>query len=343
VALRLKPVGDQTMVITGASSGIGLAVARAAVARGAAVVIAARNEEALEVVAEELRGQGGRVATCPADVAKEGDVERIAGAADRAFGGFDTWVNNAAVTVYGTLEEIGMEEHRRIFDVDYFGQLRGSLVALRHLRARGGGAIINMGSILSDFTIIKQGPYCAAKHAIRSMTETLRMDVERDGLPISVTLIKPTGIHTPFPEHARNHMKLPPRIPQLIYAPELVADAVLFAAEHPRRQLYVGGNGFLLSLTARLFPRMTDRVMEAVMVRAQQSRSDPGDPRLRDNLYEPRPDGDVESHQKFFFRRRSLFLEAQKRPALAFGLCCLAGVAAYALSRSGRVRLQANG
>jgi short-subunit dehydrogenase len=333
MAAHLKRLHEQIIVLTGASSGIGLATARSAARRGASLVLAARNSDALEQVAEELRAGGVRVAVCTADVGNEADVERIAETAITEFGGFDTWVNCASVSDYGTLDAIGMDEHRRVFEVNYFGLLKGSLVALDHLRSRGGGAIINVGSILSDRAMIMQGPYSATKHAVRALTEELRMEIEREGLPISVTLIKPSGIHTPFPEHARNHMDEPPRVPQVVYGPELVADAILFAAENPKRQLYVGGNGFFISLMARLFPRMTDLVMEAAMVRGQQSPEDAGDPSMRDNLYAPQRDGQVEGNQDMFVRRQSLFLEAQKRPRLALALGSGAALALWAANR----------
>jgi short-subunit dehydrogenase len=330
---RLKPLSEQVIVITGASSGNGLATACEAVRRGAAVVLAARNERALKEIRRDLKRSGGRVAICPIDVAEDGAAERIAEVAIAEFGGFDTWVNDAAVTSYGTLEQLGMDEQRRIFDVDYFGMLQGCLTAVKHMRARGGGAIINLGSVLSDRALIKQPAYCAAKAAVRSMTESVRMDVEREGLPISVTLIKPSGIHTPFPEHGRSHMDVPPRTPQIIYGPELVADAILFAAEHRRRQIYVGGYGFMLSLLARLFPRPTDRIMEWALVRTQQSSEDPGDPRARDNLFEPKNDGSIEGSQDFAVKRWSLFLRAQKHPLMAAGIIGSAIVAAAAARR----------
>ena len=328
MAKHLKPLAEQVIVITGASSGNGLATAREAVRRGARVVLVARNGPALEKIAAEL---GENAVACAEDVADEGAANRIATAAIKAFGGFDSWVNCAAVTSYGSLEQLGLAEQRRAFDVDYFGMLQGSLVAVDHLRGRGGGAIVNVGSVLSDRAVIKQPAYSAAKAAVRSMTENLRMDVEREGLPISVTLIKPTGIHTPFPEHGRNHMEEPPRIPQVMYDPDLVADAILFAAEHPRRQIYVGGAGFIESLLARLFPRVTDRIMELSLVRAQQSDEDAGDPAMRDNLYEPKKDGLVEGTQDFRVKRWSLFLEAQKRPKTAAAIIGGVGLAVSAL------------
>ena len=330
--MRLKPLSEQTLVVTGASSGIGLATAREAVRRGASVFLVSRNEPVLATIAKEL---GSQAAFLAIDVAEDGAAERIAAAATEAFGGFDTWVNDAAVTSYGTLEQLGIAEQRRIFDVNYFGMLQGCLAAVRHYRERGGpGAIINLGSILSDRTIIKQPAYSAAKAAVRSLAEGIRMDVEREGLPISVTLIKPAGMHSPFPEHGRNHMELPPRTPQIIYDPRLVADAILFAAEHPRRQLYVGGYGFTLSLLARLFPRITDRIMELAMVRTQQTTEDPGDPAARDNLFEPKKDGSVDGSQETFVRRRSRFLQAQKHPLAATALLAGVGIAGAMAWRS---------
>ena len=330
---KLKPVGEQVIVITGATSGNGLATAREAVKRGAAVVLAARNEAVLEEVAAELRERGGRAAICVADIAERGSAGRIAEVAVDAFGGFDTWVNCAAVTSYGTLDELGMAEQRRIFDVNYFGMLEGCLTAVEHFRSRGGGAIINLGSVLSDRALIKQPAYCAAKAAVRSLSESVRMDVEREGLATSVTLIKPSGIHTPFPEHGRNHMEAAPRIPQIVYGPELVADAILFAAEHPRRQIYVGGYGFLLSVLARLFPRTTDRLMELLLVRTPQAPDDPGDPEARDNLFEPKKDGRVEGTQQVHVKRWSLFLGAQKRPLRTAVLLGCGVLAALAVQR----------
>jgi NAD(P)-dependent dehydrogenase (short-subunit alcohol dehydrogenase family) len=315
VSAKLKPLAEQVLVVTGASSGNGLAIAREAVRRGAAVVLAARNEAALHDVTEELRSGGGKVAFVAADVALESDVDRIAACAVETFGGFDTWINNAGAGLYGTLEEVEIADHRRVFDVNYFGTLYGSLAAARHLKSRGGGAIINIGSILGDRAIILQGPYSATKHAVQGLTDTLRMELERERANISVTLIKPGGCGTPYPEHARNYMSVPPRIPQPLYAPSVIADAVLFACETPRRSMYIGSGGMGFSLLSQLAPRLTDLVMEAVGAQVQQSRDDPGDPAKRDNLYEHRVDGTEKTAQRVWMRKSSLTVAAQKLPA----------------------------
>ena len=315
MSIKLKPLNEQVIVITGASSGIGLATATEALKQGAAVVMASRGIAQLEQLRDEFKAQGSRIAICEADMAVPEDVEKIAETAIREFGGFDTWVNNAAAAVYGTMEEMDWNDHKRVFDVNYFGLLKGSLVALKHLREKG-GAIINVGSIVSDRTVIIQGAYSASKHAVLAATDALRMEINRAKAPISVTLIKPGSIHTPYPEHAKNYMDEPARIPAILYDPRLVADAILFAAVHPKRQLYIGGTGYLAAKMGQLLPHVMDAMMEKFAVKAQQAPLDLGDPALRDNLYESRA-GKIEGNQDFYVRRNSFFLSAQKHPLAA--------------------------
>jgi len=310
MAITLKPLRDQIIVVTGATSGNGLAIVEEAMRRGAGVVATARNKAALEALRDRLSADGGRIAICVADVSDMPAVERVAGVAVEAFGGFDSWVNNAGTGTYGTLEQVPVADHRRVFDVNYFGVLHGSLVAAHHLRGRG-GAIVNVGSILSDRAIVQQGPYCATKHAVQALTDTLRMELEKEGAGISVTLIKPGAIDTPFPEHARNFMDQPPRLPPPLYAPSVVADAVLFACEIPRRTLYAGGGGLLSALLSNAAPRLSDKIMELVGTVAQQKPEDPGDPARRDNLYTPRVDA-LRGSQDVHARASSSVLQVQK-------------------------------
>jgi len=314
MAARLKPLSEQTIVIVGASSGIGLATARLAAERGASVVLVARNQDALRDVADGINAKGGRAVFMAADIADEGAPVRIADFAQREFGGFDTWVNDAAVAMFARLDETTMSEHRQIFEVGYFGLVNASLVAARHLKTRG-GAIINVGSILSERSIPLQGAYAAMKHAVQGFTETLRMELEMNDAPISVTLIKPTGIHTPYPEHARNKLGKPAAIPPTVYDPRLVAEAICHAAEHPKRAMIVGGQGIVLTKLAAMFPRTPDKIMETMSGERMQTIDQPARPGTADNLFRARKDGRTESHHDQYVRRQSYTLKAQMHPA----------------------------
>lgn len=312
MAISLKPLDQQRIVITGASSGIGLATARMAAEAGAAVVLASRNNEALRKIVREIEEKGGRATFVDVDIADEDAPQRIGQAARQAYGGFDTWVNDAAVAMYARLLDTTMAEHRRLFDVGYFGLVNASLYAAREL-SRQGGAIINIGSVLSDRSVPVQGAYSAMKHAVKGFTDTLRMELEMDEAPISVTLIKPTSMDTPYPEHARNKMGEPARVPPVVYDPRLVAEAILFAAEHPKRKLTVGGGGFMIT-SGKFMARATDKVMESFFGESGQTTTQPPEPGTQDNLFEPRKDGRIDSNQDHYVRRTSVTLKAQMHP-----------------------------
>jgi short-subunit dehydrogenase len=314
MAVRLKPVEEQVIVITGASSGIGLATARMAADRGARLVLVARNEEALRDIAHDCSRRGGRAVAVAADVAKREDLERVARVAADTFGGVDTWVNDAAAAVYGKVDEIPIEDQRRQFEVNYWGVVYGSLIAAEHLKKRGGGAIVNVGSVVSDRAMIFQTQYSASKHAVKAFTDGLRMELEEAGAPISVTLIKPSAIDTPYPEHARNYLDSPGLVvPPPSYDPYVVAKAILFAAETPKRTLVVGLGGYMISLMGNHMPRLTDFIMEKAGYATQRTQEPgPREPARRDNLYRPREDGDEHSSLPGpSARKTSLFLEAQ--------------------------------
>jgi short-subunit dehydrogenase len=311
--VRQKPVGEQVIVITGASSGIGLATAHLFASRGAkGLVLAARNEEALRKVAGELSRDGTRAVAVPADVSKREDLERIARTAIDTFGGFDTWVNDAAVALYGTVDKIPLEDQRQLFEVNYWGVVNGSLIAAEHLRDRG-GTIINIGSVLSERTMILQTQYSASKHAVKAFTDGLRMELEDQGAPIAVTLVKPSSIDTPYVEHARNYLDKETAVPPPTYDPHLVAKAIVFAAEHHRRELTIGFGGWVIGAMGKVAPRMVDKAMEWT---GYQSQTTDQSERLqmRDNLYRARADGDIYSSLPGEPRKTSLLLEAQLHP-----------------------------
>lgn len=269
--VKLKPVSEQTIVITGASSGIGLVTARLAAKRGAQLMLISRSEEALKALAQELRGQGAEVDYAVADVADEPQLRAAASKAIARFGGFDTWVNNAGVSIYGRNDEVARDDQRRLFETNFWGVVHGSLIALEHLKTRG-GALINLGSEVSHLAVPLQGAYTASKHAVRGFTDSLRVELQNERVPVSVTLIKPSGIDTMFAQNAKNYMDVQPKLPAPVYAPDLVAGAILSAAEIPIRDVYVGGAARMMVGAARACPRLVDFLLSRFLVRAQRSR-----------------------------------------------------------------------
>jgi len=328
-AWKPKRLRDQVIVITGASSGIGLATARMAAERDARVVLASRNEKDLRAATEEINMRGGRATHVVADVAVPQDVDRIADVALREFGGFDTWVNNAGISIYGKLTEVPMEDQRRLFDVNFWGVVNGCRTAVRHF-SRHGGTIINIGSVVSDRAIPLQGMYSASKHAVIGYTDALRMELEHDGLPITVTTVKPASINTPFVEHARNYMPEAPTLPPPVYAPEVVADAILRCAERRFREVTVGGGGRVLSVIGRVAPRTMDVYMERSLFDQQKDKS--GAVRTQDSLYRPSRDGAASGPYEGHVMRSSLYTKAvmsdftRALPFIAAGAAIAAGV-----------------
>lgn len=292
----LKPLNRQVMVVTGASSGIGLATAQEAAKQGARLVLAARGGDVLDAVVQGLVENGFEAIAVVADVAERAEVERIAQAAIARFGRIDTWVNNAGISIFGRLEEIAPEDHQRLFQTNFWGTVNGSLEAVRRMKHRGGGAIINVGSEVSERSIPMQGMYASSKHAVKGFTDALRMELEKEGAPLQVTLVKPAAIDTMFAVHAKNYMEREPALPPPVYAPEVVADAILYCAENPKREAYAGGASKMIAAGSKLMPRMFDRYMNATMFKQQKS-DVPTAPNRRDALYKPDPSSELRQRQ----------------------------------------------
>lgn len=329
----LKPLREQVLVLTGATSGIGLNTARMAASQGARLVLAARNAEALDELARELRAHGAQVETVVADVGKEDDVQRIAAAALEKFGGFDTWVNNAGIGIFGANEEVSRADMRSLFETNFWGVVHGCMTALPQLKSRG-GALITVGSITSDRSLPMQGIYGASKHAVKGFIDSLRMELEAAGAPVSVSLIKPTSIDTPFIRHAKNYMEVEPTYPPPVYAPEVVTEAILYAAQHPVRDLYVGGSARLMAAGAHHTPRLLDKAMEWLGIDQQKSTT----PASRDrdgSLY--RPGADLEERAGMeHVRERSYYMRAVTHPRMAMALAAGTGVLLAAALRARR-------
>jgi short-subunit dehydrogenase len=324
--VRLKPIDEQIVVITGASSGLGLATAKLAAQRGAKVVLAARTREALAQAVDEINQAGpGRASFVVADVARRADHEKIAAHAIERHGRIDTWVNNAGVLLFGELENQSEEDMRRLFDTNFWGVVHGSLIAAKHLRASG-GALINLGSLEADRGVPLQAIYAASKFAVKGFTEVLRTELQAAGAPISVTLVKPAAMATPLPHHAKSFESADPAFPPPLYAPEEAARMILFAAERPVRTVYVGGAARALGVAAAIAPRLTDWISETLLIPLQnsESRRTSGD-----NLAEGRSEAKVRGDTGSRLVRPSLYSLAARHPAMAWAVA--GGVAGGAL------------
>ncbi len=326
---KTKPIDQQCIVITGSTSGIGRVTARMALEKGAAVVLNARSEEELREVSEELRQVSDRVDSVTGDVADEDTHRRLLEKARERFNGVDTWVNNAGVSIYGRFEKVPVDDMKKLFETNLWGVVHGCKTAIGAMR-ESGGVIINIGSTLSDRSIPLQGIYCASKQAVKGLTDSVRMEVERDKLPIAMVLVKPGAIDTLYPEHAKNYMDHEPTLPPPVYGPEVVARVILHAAEHPRRERYAGGGGRAIGMIEKLAPRAGDHLMEWSMF----------DPQSTDKAsLSDRPDalhaptraaerGDLNG------RRRSLYSTAGRHPIATAGAVTLAtaAVAGFAVA-----------
>jgi NAD(P)-dependent dehydrogenase (short-subunit alcohol dehydrogenase family) len=329
--IRLKRLNEQVMVITGATSGIGLATAKRAAERGARVVLCSRNEPELKETVAQIQQRGGTARAVVADVSSPEDVERLAASAIEEFGSLDTWVNNAGVSFYGRLTEVALEDMRQLFEVNFWGMVYGARAALPRLRGSG-GALINIGSIVSDRAIPLQGAYSASKHAVKGFTDALRVELEEEGATISVTLIKPSSIDTPYFQHAKNYMEVEPKPPAPVYAPEVVANAILRAAEHPIRDITIGGGGRVLTALGTALPRLTDFYMERTMFSSQRSdMPSPGNP---GNLYQSSGGENLErGGYKGHVMQSSIYTQAALSPAKAL-IAAGVGLAVFAGLRS---------
>jgi short-subunit dehydrogenase len=272
-----RPINEQVIVITGASSGIGLCTALLAAERGAKVVLAARSSATLDDIVSHIQQHGGVAQAVPTDVSDPAQLQALAEEAVAAFGGIHTWVNNAGLAIYGKLVEVSEEDSRRLFDINFWGVVNGSLVALPYLR-RHGGALINVGSEVSDAVVPYQGMYSASKHAVKGFTDALRVELEQvEDSGVSITLIQPTAVNTPYPQHARNYMQQEPKLPAPRIDPQKVAEAILQAAEEGGRHITVGAMASINTMTSKVLPALADK-MSAKLANKQQKDRPPEAP-----------------------------------------------------------------
>jgi NAD(P)-dependent dehydrogenase (short-subunit alcohol dehydrogenase family) len=284
--METVPLPEQTAVITGASSGIGRETALRFAACGARVVAASRNGDALDSLVDEIQRSGGRAIAVPTDVTRWEDVQRLAERAEQEFGRIDTWVNDAATTIYARFEDTTLEEFRRVIDVNLMGVVHGTRAALEVMKPGidTRAAIINVASVEAEISLPMQSAYAASKHAVKGFSDAVRLEMMHEGRNIDVCVIEPSGIDTPLFEHARSKMGAAAKPISPVYDPKIVADAIVECARQPRRLVVVGGAGEVMSIANRIAGPALDWAFSRTMVKAQQADEPPP---AADNLDAP--------------------------------------------------------
>jgi NAD(P)-dependent dehydrogenase (short-subunit alcohol dehydrogenase family) len=317
--VKLKPLGEQVVVLMGASSGIGRESALRFARKGARVVVSARGEEGLDSLVEEIRGEGGEVIAVPADTSEFDQMKALADRAVREYGRLDSWVHLAAVGLFATFEQTTPEEFARVIDVNLMGQVYGAMAALPHIKREGRGALIHISSVEAKRSFPFHSAYGASKHGIDGFLEALRVELKHEGWPISVTQVMPGTINTPFFDKGRTKLGvkavgIPP-----IYEPETVANVILYAAENPARDLVSGGAAQALILNQRLSPRILDAVFATRAGFRPQKTAEPRSEEDPDNLYAPIRGHDT-AKNGFRALSRSLYNWLEMHPVVRRGV-----------------------
>ncbi|MHB0776444.1 SDR family oxidoreductase [Halomonas sp. WWR20] len=321
----------EVVVITGAGAGLARATAREFARHGAHLGLISRDPGRLEAVKSEVEALGGRAVTVSADVSDAAQVEQAAELIEAQLGPIDIWVNGAMTTVFSPLHAMSPEEFRRVTEVTYLGFVHGTMAALKRMRARNHGTIVQIGSALAYRPIPLQTAYCGAKHAIKGMTEGLRCELMNEGSSVHVTLVEMPGLNTPQFDWCKSHLPRRARPVAPVYQPEVGARAVYWSAHHRRRQLYVGLSSVLTIWGNKLAPGLMDRFMAKTAVSGQQT-SEPQDSARPDNLWQP-VKGEVGARGRFGHEAHDRSVQQwvtthRRQIGLAAGAALLVGAAA---------------
>jgi len=324
----------ETVVVSGATSGVGRAVARAFARDGCRVALLARGQEGLDGAARDVEQAGGRALALPTDIADYAQVEAAAMAAEEAFGEIDVWVNSAMTTVFAFFADVEPDEFRRATEVTYLGSVWGFKAALDRMVPRDRGSIVQVGSALGYQGIPLQSAYCGAKHGVQGVFESLRCELAHRRSNVSLSIVQLPGLNTPQFDHCRAKLPNEPMPVPPIYQPEVAAEAVRFAARHRRRQIYVGASTVYTVWGSRLAPALAERYLARTGVEAQQRDKPLGENGRPGNLFEPVP-GDPGAHGDFDDQAHGSSLVLQlstHRRALGL-LAAATGGAAFLLGR----------
>ncbi|MEH1891134.1 MAG: SDR family oxidoreductase [Nostoc sp.] len=284
--MQLKPINQQVVSVVGASSGIGRITALEFARRGAKVVVSARSESKLKSLVEEIRSFGGEATFCVADVEVFEQVKVIADKTVEVYGRLDTWVHVAAIGIFATVDNTTAEEFKHVIDVDLLGQVYGAMAALPHLKREGRGALIHVSSMEGRRSLPYQSAYSAAKHGVEGFIEAMRVELQYQKWPISVTSVKPAVINTPFWNNGLTKLGVKPTGIPPYYDPKLVADAILYAAEHPTRDYLVGDVAKILDVVQRFSPSLVDSLLVLVGLDLQRT-SEAKSEDAPNNFYQP--------------------------------------------------------
>ncbi len=293
----------ETVVITGASAGVGRATVREFAKRGARIGLLARSEAGLKAAQEEVESLGGTALIVPVDMANNLAVEDAAAEVERALGPIDIWINNAMVSVFSPVQKMNAEEFRRVTEVTYLGVVYGTMAALRHMVPRNRGCIVQVGSALSYRSIPLQSAYCGAKHAVRGFTDSLRSELLHDRSSVHLTMVHLPALNTPQFDWVKNKLPRQAQPVPPIFQPEVAAHGIYWAAHQRRRELYVGFPTLKAIVANKAFPGILDRYLAKHAYDAQQT-NEPADTRKPNNLWKPVP-GDFGAHGRFDNRAHS--------------------------------------
>src|SRR5919202_1879743 len=326
----------EVVVITGASAGIGRATVRKFAEHGAYIGLVARSLDGLEGARKEVEAAGGKALVLPTDVSDPDQVEAAATAVEEAFGPIDLWVNDAVASILSPFKEIKPEEFRRVTEVTYLGTVHGTLAALRHMRPRGEGKIVQVGSALAYRSIPLQSAYCSAKAAIRGFTDSIRTELIHDGSNVKITMVQMPAVNTPQFGWIKNRLPKQPQPVPPIFQPEVAAEAIYWAAHNDRRELYVGGPSVKAIMANKIAPGLLDYYLANTGYSGQQT-DEPAEPAQPNNLWEPLP-GDRGAHGSFDSRAQDsspqLWATENQDWLIPLGIG-IAGVAIAALWGSG--------